>query len=273
MNAKPVEKQFARMGARIKITKPEPPRNRRWWREPSDYSLDVQEDRHGEKFVLTIPAVLEKELELGVLQSRPDAKHLLLMARKNDGVIDRFLCGHDEREWFVAAVPGAVSTVADAMESLKPNEVHVAQARAGLNGKTRNRRKNKAFRRQGEWFFVPVENQSVVNDESTLFWEPIARSGGKPHMVEFLVREDGETVYMCREYPRPLRKRAYKALLRANPKARKWNWEVRRMNARVYARGRIRHPDHNTVTLHGWHEVLMNTENQSRTMSNVAFID
>ena len=36
-----------------------------------------------------------------------------------------------------------------------------------------------------------------------------------------------------------------------------------RRNPRVYARGRIRHPDHATVTLDGWHEVFSNTEHLS----------
>ena len=41
----------------------------------------------------------------------------------------------------------------------------------------------------------------------------------------------------------------------------------------VFAKGEVRHSDHNTIVLHEWHEVLMNRENQSRTMRNVAFID
>jgi hypothetical protein len=44
-------------------------------------------------------------------------------------------------------------------------------------------------------------------------------------------------------------------------------------DAVVYARGRVRHADHRTITLHGWHRVLMNTEGQSRAMRNVAFLD
>jgi hypothetical protein len=41
----------------------------------------------------------------------------------------------------------------------------------------------------------------------------------------------------------------------------------------VYARGSVRHPDHATVTLHDWHQVMMNTENTTRQMANLAFID
>jgi hypothetical protein len=46
-----------------------------------------------------------------------------------------------------------------------------------------------------------------------------------------------------------------------------------RRNPGVYVKGRIRHADHATITLHGWHQVLMNTEGQSRAMRNVAFLD
>jgi hypothetical protein len=35
----------------------------------------------------------------------------------------------------------------------------------------------------------------------------------------------------------------------------------------------IRHDDQATITLEGWHRVLMNTEGQSKAMRNVAFLD
>ncbi len=44
-------------------------------------------------------------------------------------------------------------------------------------------------------------------------------------------------------------------------------------NPKAYARGTVRHSDHKTITLPCWHEVLMNTENESRTMSKIAFLD
>jgi hypothetical protein len=65
----------------------------------------------------------------------------------------------------------------------------------------------------------------------------------------------------------------YGRILSRNPKAKKWGWRTMRRNPGVYVRGRIRHADHRTITLHGWHSVLMNTETQSRAMRNVAFID
>ena len=272
MNTKSIEEQFLRMGVRLKVTAPVVNSRRRWWSRQLEYSLDVQNDRKGEHFVLTVPKEWEGDLELGLLQTCPRERHLLLMVRDEKDTIDRFLCGHDEREWFVAAVPGAVSTINDAMESLKPSPVLRAQERAGLNGRERKRRKNAAFRRQGEWFFLPVED--LVIDESLLLRrEPIARSGGKPHMVEELYRTGGELVYVCRQHPNGLLEKEYKKLLRTRPSAKNWIWQARRVNPGVFARGDVRHPDHKTITLHDWHQVLMNTENQSRTMSKVAFID
>jgi len=44
-------------------------------------------------------------------------------------------------------------------------------------------------------------------------------------------------------------------------------------NARVYVKGAIRHPDHATIHLPYWHQVVMNTETQSRAMAEVAFLD
>ena len=46
-----------------------------------------------------------------------------------------------------------------------------------------------------------------------------------------------------------------------------------RRNRKLYVRGRVRHPDHRTVVLDGWNEVLSNTENLSHAMRNVAFLD
>jgi hypothetical protein len=44
-------------------------------------------------------------------------------------------------------------------------------------------------------------------------------------------------------------------------------------DASVYVRGKMSHPDHETVTLNGWHRVLMNTESRSKAMRFLAFLD
>ena len=212
--------------------------------------------------------------DVAVLDVQPSDRHLLLLVRER-GEKHKFLCGHDERHWFVAAVPESapVGTVRQAKEALKPAEVQVAQGRSGLGAEARNRRKNAAYRRQGEWFFLPTPDLRV--DESLVLRnEPIRRgNGGKPHWVEFCYRTGGESVYVCSRRPNGLVESEYRDLLGRNPKAKGWGWRAMRRDAGVYVRGRVRHADHKTIVLHGWHQVLMNTENQSKAMRNVAFLD
>jgi len=93
------------------------------------------------------------------------------------------------------------------------------------------------------------------------------------HYVEQLFRSGGETVHVCSKRPNGITPQEYRELLRVNPKAVHWGWRVMSRNPGVYARGTVRHNDHATILLPFWHRVLMNTENQSRTMANVAFLD
>ena len=269
MNTNHIESQFATMGARFRARIV--PENRR---SRSDYAMDIRRDRHGEFFELRVPGNLSDQLDVGVLQVRPRERHLLLLVRRDQPkrTLDRFLCGHDEREWFVASVPGRVSSVAQAMESLKPTEVQAAQAQAGLTARQRHSRNNRAFRRQGEWFFIPAPG---LNPDPKLILrdEPIRRGSGKAHFVEMLYREGGTQVYVCRQYPNGVLEAEYRRLVREDPSRGKWGWRRMQRDAAVYARGEIRHSDHRTITLPVWHRVLMNTETRSRTMRQVAFLD
>jgi hypothetical protein len=269
MNSKQIEAQFSAMGARFRTRIV--PENRRG---QSDYAMDIQRDRRGELFELRVPDSLSDQLEVNVLQVCPHERHLLLLVRRDrpERTLDRFLCGHDEREWFIAAVPGRVSSVAQAMESLKPVEVQTAQAQAGLTARQRHSRNNRAFRRQGEWFFVPTPALSP-DPKLILRDEPIRRGSGKAHFVEMLYREGGTQVYVCGQYPNGIIEAEYRRLVGQDPSRVKWGWRRMQRDAAVYARGQIRHPDHRTITLSGWHRVLMNTETHSRTMRQMAFLD
>ena len=168
--------------------------------------------------------------------------------------------------------PGGASSIAQAMQALKPAIVRDAEARNGLTERQRNRRKNRAFRRQGEWFFVPVRSLAV-DHKLILRNEPIRRGAGKPHWVEELYRTGGTRVYVSHTHPAGLTEKDYQALLRRKPDASSWSWRVMQRDPLVYARGTIRHSDHATITLPDWHRVIMNTESQSRSMRNVAFLD
>jgi hypothetical protein len=264
-----LEAKFARIAARLKVAD----RNTRHRFVPeTSVRLDVRSDRAGEFF--EVAGRPEGVVSVEVLDVQPADRHLLLLVREG-GQKHKYLCGHDERHWFVAAVPESapVGTVRAAKEALKPAEVQAAQARKGLRARARNRRKNAAYRRQGEWFFIPAPNLAV-HEDLVLRNEALVRgNGSKPHWAEFCYRTGGETVYVCRDYPNGLSEWEYKRLIEHNPRAAHLPWRIMRRNAEVYVRGQIRHADHKTITLHGWHRVLMNTENQSQAMRNVAFLD
>ena len=276
MNPKPIQSKFAAMGARLKVREfPSVLREVNGQRVSLiDYAVDIQRDARGEHFELRVPSHLTRSLEVTVLQAEPWRRHLLLLVRKPgaQSKLDRFLCGHDEREWFVAAVPGGASSVRQAMDALQPAEVREALARQNVPSRKRHTRRNDAFRRQGEWFFVP-EPGLVVSESLILRNEPIRRGGGKPHLIAELHRTEGETVHVCDKHPNGLTPDEYRSILLSEPGAISWRWTVMRRNARAYARGTVRHADHAVITLPCWHRVLMNTENQSGAMSNMAFLD
>jgi hypothetical protein len=137
----------------------------------------------------------------------------------------------------------------------------------------RNRRRNEAFVRQGEWFFVRVPAGFPVDEKLILKNEPIARSGGKPHRCEELVRQGGEFVYVCPQYPQGVTEAQHRRLVTRQPKLRSLPWVAQWRNSLVFVRGKVRHADHKTIQLDGWHKVLMNTETQALAMRHVAFID
>lgn len=266
------------MGVRLKVT--ELPSRRLFassWQNrgnAAEYAIDIQRDRDGEFFELRVPEVLRDSLDLTVLQAEPKQRHLLLLVRREGAQkqLDRFLCGHDERKWFVAAVPSGVSSVAQAKEALKPEPVRLAQAQNQLSARKRNARKNRAFRRQGEWFFIPAPGL-VVDPKQVLRNEPLRRGAGKPHIVDELCRTGGVQVLVCSRHPNGLTAAEHQALIVGNPKAKHWGWRQMMRDPIVHVRGRVRHSDHATITLPNWHRVAMNTETQARSMANMAFLD
>jgi len=262
-----LERAFTKMGARVKFEGAKPRLMGGQWVRP-DLALDVRTDTRGEYFLIAIDR--EAVEELIVLDVQPADRHLVLMSRER-GEKHRFLLGHDERHWFVAAIPEAtpVSRVRDAKRALRPEAV-VAGERRVRSGE-RDRRRNAARVRQGEWFFVPASNVAM-SPLLVLRNEPLVRSrGGKPHICEQLYRFGGETVYVSPGAPNGVTDDEYRAL--SDGERSRWSWRVMRRNPRVYVRGRVRHPDHATVILDGWHEVFSNTEHLAHAMRNVVFLD
>jgi hypothetical protein len=160
-----------------------------------------------------------------------------------------------------------------AMEALKPQLVRLLQARVGLRPRDRNRRRNAAFVRQGEWFFVPVPDLTV-DPRLVLAHEPLQRgNGSKPHRVEQLYRFGGQLVYVSRHHPNGVTEFQYRRLLEHSPGARSWGWREMRTDMQVFVRGRVSHADHATIVLDGWHRVLMNTEREASGAEQVRFLD
>jgi hypothetical protein len=286
-------RKFEELGVRMLIS----PANHGWGEIPRPLALDIARDHRGEYFALRVD---ERQVErLEAIDVKPRERHLLLLAqvRAFDGPVrynngrawkstvawlpplsktvekPRFLCGHDERHWFVAAIPESAhaANVRAAMEALKPEAVITAQARAALRSDRRFTRKNRAFVRQGEWFFLP-QPDLVVPESLVLRNEPLQRSGGKAHWAEFAYRQGGETVYVSQSFPNGLTEAAFREYAaKADPNREQFR--VMRRGARMYVRGRIAHPDHATVMLRMWHEVVMNTENHASASRNVVFLD
>ena len=276
-----LDRYFSRMGARVKVMDTEPtPIRGRWMsarstEQPPQIVIDIRRDKHGEFFeIRTLPG---SHQEIHVLNAQPREKHLVLLSRQFDaqgGVLakQKFLCGRDEKHWFVAAIPESepVSTVASAKIALKPEEVRTREQALGISRKASFRRKNVAFVRQGEWFFVPATKVSA--SPLLILWnEPLSRgNGSKPHMVEQCYRGGGETVYVSAKYPLGISAGEYNRLPEHE---RKLGFRMMKRDANVYVRGEVRHPDHETITLNGWHRVLMNTENRSIALRYLAFLD
>ena len=212
-------------------------------------------------------------VSLSVLDHKPKNRHLLLMAkdavnsRHIANVTSKFLCGHDERDWFVASVPSRVTSVEQAMDSLRPAPVGEALLKAGVPARKRHKRHNKAYIRQGEWFFVP-EPDFKANPLLILKNEPLVRAGGgKPHVVQELYRFGGDTVYVHPSVAASgVKEKEYKKMLKDTPTG----WRLMKRNPTAYARGSIRHADHATIRLNGWHRIFMNAEVRS---SSLGFLD
>ena len=207
-----------------------------------------------------------EQADAEVVDVAPAERHLLLLVRR-EGEKSKFLCGHDERHWFVAAIPEdarGVTGVETAKAALQPAIVAARASR--LPRKRRFDRRNPVYLRQGEWFFLPEPH---VRAEQGLILrnEPLARPGGTPHMLREAFRRGGRTVYV--NGGKVIDASAYAKL---SPVARR-RFRMMTRDPELFARGTVRHPDHATITLHGWHRVVMNTENRASAMRHVVFLD
>jgi hypothetical protein len=269
MESERLVSRFARMGARLKVQERA---DRERGEAAANVAVEVQRDRLGEYFEIRVRP--STALRLEVVDVQPAVRHLLLQAEVGDQKL-RFLCGHDERQWFVAAVPEqkSAASVRTAMEAVKPAEGWHAPDQPKAETKDRERRKTGALVRQGEWCFLP-EPELMVEEWRVSHNTPLSRGvGSEPHIAEFCYRSGGEVVHVCDQHPRGIGDAAYAQLLESNPEARNWTWRLMRRNPHVYVKGRIRHADHKTIVLPCWHRVVIDPERESWPMWNVVFLD
>lgn len=226
--------------------------------------------------------------DLSVIDLRPSEKHLLLMLKlpvtNQLGTVIKqskikLLCGHDERHYFSCGVPerARASTVKEAKRALIPSEV-LERHQKGGKAKNMLKRKNEIGFRQGEWFFVRDDDFEPENSFLIKRNEPISRGrGSKPHICEEVYTRGGEAVYVHYKYaPNGVSEDEMSRIqhrLQSEGVRGRVNFQVRTRDATVYARGYVRHPDHKTIYLSGWHRVYMNTEAQSKAAKFSVFLD
>jgi hypothetical protein len=259
-----LEKAFKKMKADVQIKEgPRPDRKvqsrGRVRSRPADqtgYSVDVTDG----KFVFDLGGT---EAKVTIQDSDIEGKHILVNVQREvenalkggrvDIVNDKWLCGHDERDWFVAAVTG--TSIDQAKQNLKPKEVQAKEVGVKRK-KSLQKRKNEAFLRQGEWFFVPAKAGEVPDNPVIHKDEPMSRpGGGKPHIVEEVFRTGGKDVW-ANAASQILTDGEYNKL----DDKEKSRFSRRKADATVYCRGYVKHPDHATIQLVGWHRIFMNTE-------------
>lgn len=258
MDQKTIKKHIESMGARVKFRQLAAPTRTSWNTETPTVTIDVQSDKQGDYYEF---ALGENAPEFKLLQAVPKERHMLLYT--TDG--QRFLLGHDERNWFVAGIADRVSSVRAAKQSLLPKEIW--EQVKHLSPDAFNNRKNSVFLRQGEWFFVPTQNEFpeflILRDEILL-----RSAGSKPHVCQELYREGGELIYIVGD--QQFTADEYEQRLKDDSSFGKGITKTRVGNPKVYVRGYVRHDDHATITLQGWHRVFINGE---FTTSAVKFLD
>jgi hypothetical protein len=87
------------------------------------------------------------------------------------------------------------------------------------------------------------------------------------------MRHAGVSVLVSSGYPNGITEAEYNQLVKDSPRASRMHWRRMVRDAEVYARGDVRHRDHKTIHLDGWHRVYMNRERFAKHARQIAFLD
>jgi len=124
-------------------------------RYTQDFTLDIAEQK-GRESILCSYNGGSHTLEMLAVDVEPDLRHLLLLAKPLDRHAEKrkFLCGHDERHWFVAAIPRLSmwqqSRCNGILSLLQPSLTTANRVKQRVNA-----RHNAGYLRQGNGSFCP----------------------------------------------------------------------------------------------------------------------
>ncbi len=204
-------------------------------------------------FTETVQTQRLSDIPAGVRILRQDAL-LTTIELKTPAQKRHFLVGMDERSYFISQAPTGTTA---------------GQVRKAL--KARNVKDTEESTRQGEWFFVPLSVQENKDLNAKISAGGIIvlkkssidqRTFGNPHIADEVARV---TRFKVRKVE--VRRRDNRTKVR--------DQEVREpISTQVWVRGKIRHRDHATIELHGWHRVERNSEVSDRgRMAGIAWVD
>jgi hypothetical protein len=181
-------------------------------------------DRHLHQVVLGVD---EPETKVTTLEWNQGLGEHIAVERVVPASSRRLLVGMDERHLFVCPLQQKASSVREAHRKLMPQRVQDAL--------------HLGPKRHGEWFFVPVQNDEVLEKITAR----VALEGAARHRSIGGERRGGHTHVVD-------------------------EWCGR---DEVFVRGRVRHPEHRVLELRGWHQVHRNTENLESRIRGMTWVD
>jgi hypothetical protein len=301
-----IEAQLGRVGLPAKIVERAADVNRVFRFVGSDRSrsnpflMDIRRSRKDETFVIrpgdaevhvlngdpklhqAVLFVGEPETEIEFMEYDSKIRKNVRRRRKVPAEKRHFLMGMDECHLFVCRLPRAATTVAEAHRILAPETVRS------------NRALKKKVVRQGEWFFTPVSQDveeqiaAYIAKYGVLKGQRIGPVGrrGRPHIATEMVRMKVRVGLSARERASQINEFrsaiASMNAMRAKIGVRLSGGQVVRREADLpefrmesieYVRGAVKHPDHHSLRLAGWHSVSVNTERTDEIARGMTWID
>ena len=226
MHTEVLERRFAAIGARLNVSR------------PTDGRAAHRRSHGRAGRVLRRP--LRRRRPRGRVEvvdvGRTD-RHLLLLVRDGEEK-SKFLCGHDERHWFVAGDPRDRPR----RQRCRDGEGSAAAAActrrrsSGSGRRTAFRRRNAAYVRQGEWFFVPAPGLDAAEPRSCCATSRCRAAAARRTCSSSRIRRGGETVWVNSRHPSGISEPAYRAPdARSSGGSGGWNALVR--DPELFAKG------------------------------------